>query len=199
MLATHSCTTCFAISAMRFVERHHFFITFISSGILHCLQHTTLSRASSGVGRLCSQRQRLFTRSAISGVLHCSLHTTLPTGFPYLRCVLPHGHNFFITLTISGVFHCLEHTAVSPASPKVGWLLPQRRRLSLGARAAMCSYFMRSPADEPGPMRDVSSDLGRVRRRTTTLLCLILYCTFEPLCLPMCVYCCACRVSANTR
>ena len=44
-------------------------------------------------------------------------------------------------------------------------LSPQRRRLSLGSRAAMCSYFMRSPVDEPGPMRDVSSDLGQVRRR----------------------------------
>ena len=44
--------------------------------------------------------------------------------------------------------------------------MPQRRRLSLGARTPMCSYFMRSPVDELGLMCDVSSDLGRVRRRT---------------------------------
>ena len=44
--------------------------------------------------------------------------------------------------------------------------MPQRRRLSLGARTPMCSYFMRSPVDELGLMCDVSSDLRRVRRRT---------------------------------
>ena len=63
----------------------------------------------------------------------------------------------------------------------------------------MCSYFIHSPADDLERMRDASSDLGPVHRRTTTSLCLILHCTFEPLCLPMCVYCCACRVSAHTR